>query len=144
MNIEELKNIYASCELDGNKICVKNEFHDLISFIKNNYSFKMLKSITAIDLGENVELLYHLYSVEDEENVILSQKVQDTAESIIDIYESARADENEIYDMFGIQFNGNKDLRRLYMPENWQGHPLRKDYVQDDTRLVWNDNSDNA
>ena len=53
-------------------------------------------------------------------------------------------DINEIYDMFGIKFTGNEDLKRLYMPENWEGFPLRKDYVQDDTRLAWNDNSDNA
>ena len=51
------------------------------------------------------------------------------------------ADENEIYDLFGINFKGNENLKRLYMPEDWQGFPLRKDYVQDDTRLCWNDDN---
>ena len=144
MNIEELKNIFSECELSKNKICIKNNLHIIIDFIKNNYSFKILKSITAIDLGNEIELLYSLYSIENDENVIISIKVQNEAESIIDIFDSAKADENEIYDLFGINFIGNDNLKRLYMPENWDGFPLRKDYIQNDTRLAWNDDSNNA
>jgi len=144
MNIEELKNIFSECELNENKICIKNNLHIIIDFIKNNYSFKMLKSITAIDLGNEIELLYNLYSIENDENIIISIKVQNEAESIIDIFDSAKADENEIYDLFGINFIGNDNLKRLYMPENWDGFPLRKDYIQNDTRLAWNDDSNNA
>lgn len=144
MNIEELKNIFSECELSENKICIKNNLHIIIDFIKNNYSFKILKSITAIDLGNEIELLYSLYSIENDENVIISIKVQNEAESIIDIFDSAKADENEIYDLFGINFIGNDNLKRLYMPENWDGFPLRKDYIQNDTRLAWNDDSNNA
>ena len=144
MNIEELKNIIEECELSGDKICVKNRLHDVIEFLKTNYSYKMLKSVTAVDLGDEIELIYNLYSIEDEEEVILSTKVQNEAESVSDLFDSAKADENEIYDMFGVHFIGNEDLKRLYMPENWEGFPLRKDYVQDDTRLAWNDDIDNA
>ena len=114
------------------------------AFLKNNYSFNMLKSITAVDLGDETELIYNLFSVIDEEDVILSIKVKYEAESISDLFDSAKADEDEIYDMFGANFIGNEDLKRLYMPENWNGYPLRKDYVQNDTRLAWNDDSDNA
>jgi type IV secretory pathway VirB4 component len=53
--------------------------------------------------------------------------------------DSAVADEKEIYDLFGVKFLGNEELKRLYMPENWQGHPLKKDYVDNDERLNWND-----
>ncbi len=144
MDINELKNIFGECELCGNKVCVKNNLYEVLDYLKNKYSFKMLKSITAVDLGGEIELLYHLFSIEDEEDAIISVKVQKEADSVIDLFESARADENEIYDMFGIKFIGNEDLKRLYMPENWEGFPLRKDYIQDDTRLAWNDNSDNA
>ena len=144
MNTEEIKNIIGECELDGYKICVKNNLHKVLLFLAEAYHFNMLKSITAIDLGDKTELLYDLYSVENEEDVIISIKVEKEAESVSDIFDSAKADENEIYDMFGITFTGNKNLKRLYMPENWEGFPLRKDYVQDDTRLAWNDDSNNA
>ena len=144
MNIEELKNIIEKCELKDNKICVHSSIYEVITFLKNNYSYKMLKSITAVDLGDEIELLYNLFSVEDEEDVTLSVKVKYEAESVADLFDSAKADENVIYDMFGVQFIGNEDLKRLYMPENWEGFPLRKDYIQDDTRLAWNDSNDNA
>ena len=144
MNIEELKNVIGNCEIKEDKIYVENSIHNVIEFLKNNFSFKILKSITAVDLGEEIEIMYDLFSVEDEEDVILSTMVQNEAESVVDLFESARADENEIYDMFGIQFIGNEDLKRLYMPENWEGYPLRKDYIQDDTRLAWNDDCNNV
>lgn len=144
MNIEELRNIIDKCEIVNDKICVHKSIHEVISYLKNNYSFNILKSITAVDLGDEIELIYNLFSVEDEEDVILSKNVNYEAESIVDLFDSARADENEIYDMFGVQFIGNEDLKRLYMPENWQGYPLRKDYIQDDTRLAWNDSNDYA
>ena len=66
---------------------------------------------------------------------------KEEAESVIDIFKSAIADENEIYDMFGIKFSGNERLKRLYMPEGWEGHPLRKDYTEKDSRLAWNDDN---
>ena len=144
MNIDELKAVISECESDGNKLCVKNNLHNVLAFFKNNYSYNMLKSITAIDLGDEIELLYNLFSLESEEDAIISIKVKNEIESVADLFESAKADENEIYDMFGINFIGNEDLKRLYMPENWEGFPLRKDYVQDDTRLAWNDDSNNA
>ena len=143
MNFDELRKFVDGCELEQNKICIKNKLYETIEFLKDNYSFKMLKSITAIDLGGEIELLYNLYSPEDEEDVIISIKVQNETDSVVDLFESAKADENEIYDMFGIRFAGNENLKRLYMPENWEGFPLRKDYVQDDTRLVWNDDDGN-
>lgn len=143
MNFEEIKNLISECELDGDKVCVKTNLYEVIKLLKETYGFTMLKSITAVDLGGEIELLYDLYSAEDNESVIISFKTHQEAESVSNIFDSAKADENEIYDMFGIKFTGNEDLKRLYMPENWEGFPLRKDYVQDDTRLAWNDNDSN-
>ena len=143
MNWNEFQRVFSDCELDGNKIIIKSKLHDVISFVINNYTYNILKEIIAVDTADKgIELIYHLYSKDDEEDLFISIVVQDEAESITDIFESAKADENEIYDMFGIKFEGNEDLKRLYMPEDWNGFPLRKDYVQDDTRLVWNDNNE--
>ena len=64
---------------------------------------------------------------------------QNSVESVADIFPSAIADENEIYDLFGMKFLNHEGLKRLYMPESWQGHPLRKDYK--DMRLRENDDN---
>ena len=143
MNWHEFQRIFNDCELDGDKIVIKSKLHDVIRFVTQNYTYRILEEIIAIDKGNGeTELIYHLYSFEDEEDLFISIIVKDKAESIVDIFESAIADENEIYDLFGIQFTGNENLKRLYMPQDWQGFPLRKDYVQDDTRLAWNDDNE--
>ena len=101
----------------------------------------MLKEIIAIDnLNTGIELIYRLYSIANEEDVLVSINTSnEEVESVSDIFDSATADEKEIYDLFGIKFLGNKELKRLYMPENWQGHPLKKDYIENDERLSWNE-----
>ena len=140
MNLAELKEIFNDCELLGEKIVIKQNLAKTIEFIKNNYGFKVLKEIIAIDNQNGyTELIYKMFSLEDEEEVLVSINVQNEAESISKIFDSAVADEKEIYDLFGIKFLGNEELKRLYMPENWQGHPLKKDYEQADERLNWND-----
>ena len=144
MKFDELVDIIGEQEFDGNKIYIEKNIHNVIEILKTKLLYNFLKSVTAVDLGNEIELMYDLFSVENEENLILSVKVQSEVESIADLFESARADENEIYDMFGIHFLGNEDLKRLYMPENWEGYPLKKDYVQSDTRLAWNEDEYNA
>ena len=124
MNWNEFKNIFVDAEIVNEKIVIKSDLVKVLSFIKENYHFEMLKGITAIDNKEQgIELVYNLYKVE----------------SVSNVFDSAVADEKEIYDLFGVKFLGNEELKRLYMPENWQGHPLKKDYVDNDERLNWND-----
>lgn len=143
MDINRFRDIFSEVELSGEKIVLKNNLREAIIYIVENYSYQILKDITAVEKRDgNVELTYHLYSVEDEEDLLISIVVKDEAESIIDLFKSAIADENEIYDMFGIKFMGNNSLKRLYMPQSWEGFPLRKDYVESDERLAWNDYND--
>ena len=133
MNILELKNILSGCELIGEKIIIKSNLAKTLEFIKNNYGFNLLKEIIAVDNKENgIELTYRLFSVENEEEVLISIVVNDEAESVANVFDSAVADEKEIYDLFGVKFLGNDELRRLYMPESWKGHPLKKDYEDKD------------
>ena len=139
MNFEELKNIFNNVELLGEKLVVRQELARTITFIKENYHFDVLKNITAVDGGEEIELIYFLYNSEDDENLQISTTVKKEAESVSKIFDSAIADEKEIYDLFGVKFVGNDELKRLYMPESWEGHPLKKDYVEKDARLNWND-----
>jgi NADH-quinone oxidoreductase subunit C/D len=140
MNWLEFKNIFKDADIIGEKIVIKSELVKTLDFIKNNYHFDVLKNITAVDLkDEGVELIYYLFNIADEENLLVSILVKDEAESVCKIFDSAVADEKEIYDLFGIKFVGNEELKRLYMPETWIGHPLKKDYVENDERLNWND-----
>ena len=143
MNWNEFMRVFNDCELNGDKIIIKSKLHAALKFIVDNYSYNILKEIIANDAGEGkTELIYHLYSTDDEEDLFLAIVVQNEIESVTDLFKSAIADENEIFDLFGVKFIGNPDLKRLYMPEDWKGFPLRKDYIQDDTRLAWNDDNE--
>ncbi len=140
MNWTEFKNIFNDTEIIGEKLVIKQNVAGTLNFIKENYHFDILKNITAVDLKENgIELIYNLYNTEDEENLLISVITKGEVESVSSIFDSATADEKEIYDLFGIKFLGNKELKRLYMPEGWEGHPLKKDYQENDERLNWND-----
>lgn len=140
MNWLELNNIFKDCEIIGEKLVVKSDLAKIIEFVKDNYNFNILKNITAVDNKEfGIELIYRLLNIEDEEELLISISTQKEAESVSKIFDSAVADEKEIYDLFGVNFLGNEELKRLYMPESWEGHPLKKDYEEKDERLNWND-----
>lgn len=140
MDINKFKEIFENTTTIGEKIYIENNLAETVKFVKENYHFDILKEIIAVDNQENgIELIYRLYSAENEEEALLATIVRDEAESVCNIFDSAYADEKEIYDLFGVRFVGNQELKRLYMPEDWKGHPLRKDYMENDERLNWND-----
>lgn len=140
MNFDDFKNIFKDTEIINEKLVIKTDLVKTLSFIKENYGFVILKQIIAIDNQENeIELIYQLFNIEDQENLKISINVTNEIESVSSIFDSAIADEKEIYDLFGIKFIGNKELKRLYMPESWKGHPLKKDYQENDMRLNWNE-----
>lgn len=97
-------------------------------------SFKYLSDVTALDHYPNeprFETVYHLASLETGARLRLKVKLagdNPRLDSVFPIWPGAQAFECEIYDLFGFQFNGHPNLRRLLMPEDWEGHPLRKDY----------------
>ena len=140
MNLEQFKNLFDNCEIVGDKIVVTTNIRTVLDFIKETYHFELLKDITAIDCcGLGIELRYRLFNIVDNEELIVSYTVKDEAESVSSVFDSAVADEKEIFDLFGIKFIGNEELKRLYMPDSWVGYPLKKDYVENDVRLNWND-----
>jgi NADH:ubiquinone oxidoreductase subunit C len=140
MDLKTFNKIFENSELVGDKIKIKTDILTKIKCLKENYGFNILKEIIAIDTQDGfTELIYHLFSTHNFESVKLSTLVTSEADSISEIFKSAIADENEIYDLFGIKFTGNKNLKRLYMPDSWIGHPLKKDYKNTDERLRWND-----
>ena len=96
--------------------------------------YNFLSDICADDLlpeFPRFAVNYHLYSIPMNHRLRLRVWVEDPdegVETMTDIWPIANWLEMEVWDLMGIQFKGNKSLRRLFLPEDWQGHPLRKDY----------------
>ena len=96
--------------------------------------FNYLSDVTCVDWypqEPRFEVVYHLLSIPKKERVRLKVRLEGgspAVESITSIWLGANYFEREIFDLFGVRFNGHPYLRRLLMPEDWEGHPLRKDY----------------
>ena len=142
MNIfEMIKDKFPNVKLASEKIEVEvDDLCPILEYLKTTpeLSFDMLLSIIAVDYMDKVELIYPVISTYMNERINLSTKVQTDAQSVINLYPSAYFDECEIYDLFGVNFIGNNNLKRLLMPKSWIGHPLRKNYELKDERLSWN------
>jgi NADH-quinone oxidoreductase subunit C len=98
-------------------------------------SFDHLQDLTAVDYkgkkDVRFEVVYNLYSTRYHHRIRIRAQVPENDEkinSVVPIWAGANWHERECYDMFGIIFTGHPDLRRILMPEDWEGHPLRKDY----------------
>ncbi|MBX2895792.1 MAG: NADH-quinone oxidoreductase subunit C [Cyclobacteriaceae bacterium] len=101
--------------------------------------FDMLTCITGVDNGpetNTMEVIYHLYSIPFHQSLMLKVIVprqNPEVETVTPIWKSANWLEREVFDMFGIVFKNHPDLRRILMPADWQGYPLRKDYKHEET-----------
>lgn len=115
----------------------------IIEFLKLEAEFDYLVDITAVDYKdrpERFDLIYILYSFARNERIRIKTRVPEgfKPESVVGVHPTANWLEREVYDMFGIWFANHPDMKRILLPDEWQGHPLRKDYsiVQMDNRWV--------
>ncbi len=120
----------SSIILNSDRLLVTcNELHQNPSTF-----FDMLTCVTGIDNGiesNTMEVIYHLYSIPFNASLMLKvilPRENPEVESLCTVWKSANWLEREVYDMFGIKFNNHPDLRRILMPNDWEGFPLRKDY----------------
>jgi NADH-quinone oxidoreductase subunit C len=103
-------------------------------FLKDNQGFERLSGITAIDrfpMEPRFEVLYLLHSVSRNLRLKLKAAVRSAQceiASVTGVWPAANWYEREVFDLFGVRFTGHPDLRRLMMPDYWEGHPLRKDF----------------
>jgi len=102
---------------------------------RGDLGFDYPMSITAVEWPENFEVVYHLYSVPHGHYVTLKVKLpkeKPSIPSVTSVWKGANWQEREVYDMFGIEFEGHPDPRRILTDEDFEGFPLRKDFVETD------------
>jgi NADH-quinone oxidoreductase subunit C len=113
----------------------------ICGFLKYDQGFIRLSSVTAVDrypAEPRFEVVYHLHSVQRNERVRLKCRVRGedpVIESVTSVWRSANWYEREVFDLFGIRFMNHQDLRRIMLPDDWEGHPLRKDYPVTGSRV---------
>ncbi len=118
--------------------------HEILRFLRDDEeaSFDFLTDLTAVHYPEKplqFEVVYHLYSYA--RHVRLRVKVPladgDSIRSVADLWGAANWMEREVYDLFGIHFDGHPDLRRILLPADWVGHPLRRDHDLEYRETDW-------
>ena len=115
---------------------VKKELFNVCKFLKENEDLQFIycTDITAVDWAKRKNrftLVYNLFSMKNNFRLRLKSDVDEkdlSIDSVCSLWGSANWQERETYDMYGINFNHHPDLRRMYMPEEFEYHPLRKDF----------------
>ena len=105
----------------------------ILEFLKLEADFDYLVDVTAVDFPkreERFDVVYVLYSFARNQRIRVKTRIKEGYKpaTAVDVHLTANWLEREVYDMFGIEFAGHPDMKRILMPEDWRGHPLRKDY----------------
>ena len=124
----------------------RSQIDGACDFLRSDKAFNYLTDVTCVHLPDRTEapfdVVYNLYSIPQNERVRL--KVATTAEegveSVCGVWPAANWMEREVYDLFGIDFKHHPDLRRLLLPPDWEGHPMRKDYALEFVENDWTAN----
>ena len=118
-----------------NLIVSGDELWQICQVLREIYDFKFLEVLTAVDYWPEQDprfhVVYKLYSIEKNLRIGLRVPVsgiEPSLPTLVGLFQNANWREREIWDMFGIRIDGHPDPRRILMPHDWQGHPLRKDY----------------
>jgi len=118
------------------------QFYTLMSQLKNaeQTQFNYLFCLTGVDWGEELGVVYHLESTIHRHSIVIKVKTKDrenpNLDSVYDIWATAEFHEREVFDFFGIKFNNHPNLKRLFLTPDWDGYPLRKDYVDEINMVI--------
>ena len=132
---ENYYSLIDSVEVDH--IVLKNEKEKLLSFFENltnEKKFNLLSSVTSVDFLSKFVVVYHFTSIEKNESLVIKipcgeSRTEPSVLSITSVWRGAELQEREIYDLMGIYFDNHPNMKRLLLWENFDGHPLRKDFV---------------
>ena len=128
-----------SVNVDGARIV---EICDYLRSDKET-GFDYLSDLTCVHWPRTpapFEMVYNLFSIGSNERVRLKARVKDSVDSVTGVWPAANWLEREVFDLFGVRFNNHPDLRRLLLPPDWQGYPLRKDYPLEFIENAWTEN----
>ncbi len=110
---------------------------EVCRFLKSEPGLEMdfCEDLTAIDWPKRnvIEVVYHLYSYRRRHGVVLkveADRADPSVPSVEGVWKAANWMEREVWDLFGVRFPGHPDLRRVLLPDDWTGHPLRKDWEE--------------
>lgn len=133
--IEELKTRHPSIEVsESGSGSITVTVDQLVAFmrdIKENYHFNYLTNVTGVDYRDYFEVVYNVSIVEQPHMLHIKTRLDrnnPVVPSMVPIWGGAIWQEREVYDLLGITFEGHPDLRRILLDDQWEGHPLRKDY----------------
>ena len=118
------------------------QLHSLMAQLKGNEQtyFDYLFCLSGVDWGAELGVVYHLESTTHRHSIVVKVQTPDrenpTLESVYDIWMTAEFHEREVYDFFGIIFNNHPNLKRLFLTDEWEGFPLRKDYVDEINMVI--------
>lgn len=145
MEIENLKNKIAHWEPEAEFSEEGTQFLEVIITpdrllelanklrFESDMLFDYMFSLTCVDFPEHFMMVYHLRSTEYNHELVLKVKIEDKekpeVEAVCSIWRTAEFHEREVYDLFGVVFKNHPDLRRILLDDEWEGFPLRKDYV---------------
>tara|TARA_Y100001936_G_scaffold188325_1_gene186521 strand:+ start:217 stop:663 length:447 start_codon:yes stop_codon:yes gene_type:complete len=124
-------------EIGEDNISLKNDKSKLLDFfksLKDEKKFNLLSSVTSVDYMSKFVVVYHFTSIEKNESLVLKlpcgeSRSEPSVVSVTSIWRGAELQEREIYDLMGIYFDNHPNMKRLLLWENFDGHPLRKDFV---------------
>jgi NADH-quinone oxidoreductase subunit C len=103
-------------------------------FLRDHQSFNFMSDLTCVDMyprEPRFEVIYHLLSHSKKKRIrlkVLLPGADPVLESVVPVWPTANFFEREVFDLFGVRFLGHPNLKRIMMPEDWKGNPLRKDY----------------
>ena len=130
-------------------IAGKEDIVQICQFLRDDpeLDFNFLSDLCGVDWPERkprFDLVYNLYSISKNHRVRLKVRVEDgeSVPSVTSVWSTANWHEREVFDMFGIRFEGHPDLRRILMSEDWEGHPLRKDFPLTKEEVMFSHNKD--
>jgi len=143
---EKINSWVTGVEFPENKqyleaIVPSDSLKKLANLLKNTpeTNFDYLYCLSGVDYGKQIGIVYHIESTTLNHSIVLKVKTDNlenpTFDTVCGIWKGAEWFEREVFDLLGVKFNNHPDLRRLFLPEDWEGYPLRKNY-KDEINII--------